>query len=104
MPYLCSKGPCRCAAHQGHTYLLLQRGLRKTVRGKEPRVTAGGRMTLNKRYSSRALILFAAFLLLTCISPLPETPTRHTDAFKTLLSSLDGTIKLVIQKSRYTTL
>lgn len=67
-------------------------------------MTAGGRMTLNKRYSSRALILFAAFLLLTCISPLPETPTRHTDAFKTLLSSLDGTIKLVIQKSQYTTI
>jgi murein L,D-transpeptidase YafK len=44
----------------------------------------------------------AAFLLLTCISPLPETPTRHTDTFERLLSSLDGTIKLVISKSRYT--
>ena len=67
-------------------------------------MTAGGRMTLNQRYSSRALIFFAAFLLLTCISPLPETPNRHTDALKTMLSSLDGTVKLVIQKSRYTTI
>ena len=61
-------------------------------------------MTLNQRKSNRILILLAAFLLLTCISPLPETPTCHADALKTLLSSLDGTVKLVIQKSRYTTI
>jgi murein L,D-transpeptidase YafK len=59
-------------------------------------------MALNQRNSNRVIISLAAFLLLTCISPLPETPTRHTDAFKTLLSSLDGTVRLVIRKSRYT--
>jgi len=59
-------------------------------------------MALNQRNSSRILILLAAFLLLTCVSPLPETPTRHTDTLKILLSSLDGTIKLVIRKSQYT--
>ena len=58
-------------------------------------------MAPNQKKSSRALIPLAAFLLLTCISPLPEAPTRHTDAFETLLSSLDGKIKLVIRKSRY---
>jgi murein L,D-transpeptidase YafK len=58
-------------------------------------------MSPNQRNSSRVLIPLAAFLLLTCISPLPETPTRHTDAFETLLSSLDGKITLVIRKSRY---
>ena len=57
-------------------------------------------MAPNQRKSSRA-VLSLAFLLLTCISPLPEIPTRQTDTFETLLSSLDGTIKLVIRKSRY---
>jgi murein L,D-transpeptidase YafK len=59
-------------------------------------------MTLNQRNSSRVLIPLAAFLLLTCISPLPDKPSRHTDAFESLLSSLDGKINLVIEKSRYT--
>jgi len=59
-------------------------------------------MALDQRNSSRVLIPLAAFLLLTCISPLPDQPSRHTDAFESLLSSLDGKINLVIQKSRYT--
>ncbi len=58
-------------------------------------------MAPKQKNSSRVLIPLAAFLLLTCISPLPETPTLHTEAFETLLSSLDGKIKLVIRKSRY---
>jgi murein L,D-transpeptidase YafK len=59
-------------------------------------------MVLNQRRSSRAIIPLAAFLLLTCIAPLPETNTRQTVAFEDRLFSLDGKIRLVIWKSRYT--
>jgi murein L,D-transpeptidase YafK len=59
-------------------------------------------MALNQRKIRRALMPLAAFLLLTCVSPLPETTSRHTDAFETLLSPLDGKINLVIRKSQYT--
>lgn len=59
-------------------------------------------MEPNQRKSIRALILFAAFLLLTCLSPLPETPTRHADVLEALLSPLDGKIRLIIRKSQYT--
>lgn len=59
-------------------------------------------MPSNQRKSRRALLLPAAFLLLTCISPLPETTIRHKAALETLLSSIDGKIKLVVRKSQYT--
>lgn len=59
-------------------------------------------MVLNRRNSCCSLRLLAAFLLLCCISPLPETPTRKTDAFATLLSPIAGQLKLVIWKSQYT--
>jgi murein L,D-transpeptidase YafK len=59
-------------------------------------------MVLFRRNSCCTLRLLAAFLLLCWISPLPEAPTRKTDAFASLLSSIAGKLKLVIWKSHYT--
>ncbi|MCK9420268.1 MAG: L,D-transpeptidase [Nitrospirae bacterium] len=59
-------------------------------------------MVLFRRNSCCILRLLAAFLLLCCISPSPETSTGKTDIFASLLSSVAGRLKLVIWKSRYT--
>ena len=61
-------------------------------------------MVLIRRNSLRALRLLVVFLLLCCISPLPETPTptSKTDELASLLSSIAGQLKLVIWKSGYT--
>jgi murein L,D-transpeptidase YafK len=46
--------------------------------------------------------LLAALLLLSCLSPLPETPAGKTARFAAFLSSIAGQLRLVIWKSRYT--
>jgi murein L,D-transpeptidase YafK len=53
------------------------------------------------RNSCFALRLLAAFLLLICISPAPETATGKRNSLASLLSSIAGELKLVIRKSRY---
>jgi murein L,D-transpeptidase YafK len=49
-----------------------------------------------------AFRLLAVFLLLSCISPAPETPTGKRNSLASLLSSIAGELKLVIWKSQYT--
>jgi len=49
-----------------------------------------------------ALRLFAAFLLLLCISPAPEAPQDKTATLASQLSAIAGRLKLVIWKSNYT--
>jgi murein L,D-transpeptidase YafK len=44
----------------------------------------------------------AALLLLSCMSPAPETPAPDPDAFASQLASLAGRLRLVISKSHYT--
>jgi murein L,D-transpeptidase YafK len=49
-----------------------------------------------------SLRLFASLVLLSCISPAPEVPAKKTSGFSSMLSSLDGRLRLVIWKSQYT--
>jgi murein L,D-transpeptidase YafK len=49
-----------------------------------------------------SLRLFASLVLLSCISPTPEVPAKKTSGFSSMLSSLDGRLRLVIWKSQYT--
>jgi murein L,D-transpeptidase YafK len=48
-----------------------------------------------------ALRLLAALLVLSCASPVSEAPAGKAATLASLLSSLDGQIKVVISKSRY---
>jgi murein L,D-transpeptidase YafK len=48
------------------------------------------------------LKLFAAFLLLSCVSSAPEPVTGKRTSLHPLLSSIAGDLQLVIWKSRYT--
>jgi murein L,D-transpeptidase YafK len=48
------------------------------------------------------LRLFAVLLLLSCISPAPEAPAPKPDTFTTLLTSMEGQLRIVIWKSQYT--
>jgi len=59
-------------------------------------------MVMIRRNSCRILRLLASFLLLCCISPLPEASISKTDALASLLSSIAGQLKLVVWKSQYT--
>jgi murein L,D-transpeptidase YafK len=49
-----------------------------------------------------SLRLFTSLVLLSCISPAPEVPAKKTSDFSSMLSSLDGRLRLVIWKSHYT--
>jgi murein L,D-transpeptidase YafK len=49
-----------------------------------------------------SLRLIAALLLLSCLSPAPETPDYKPATFASLVSSLAGPLRLVIWKSQYT--
>ncbi len=59
-------------------------------------------MTRMQKNSFRALRLIAVYMMVSFLSPAPETPTGNTDALATLLSLNAGQLKLVICKSRYT--
>jgi murein L,D-transpeptidase YafK len=49
-----------------------------------------------------SLRLLVSFLLLSCLSPAPETPAVKPANFALLISSLAGELRLVIWKSQYT--
>ena len=48
------------------------------------------------------LRIVVLLLLLSCISPLPGTPTRKAETFAALVAALPGEPRLVIWKSQYT--
>jgi murein L,D-transpeptidase YafK len=48
------------------------------------------------------LRLIAALLLLSCLTPAPETPAPNANAFSSLLASIAGQLRIVIWKSHYT--
>ncbi len=49
-----------------------------------------------------SLRLFTTLVLLSCISPAPEAPVTKALDFFSMLSSLDGQLRLVVWKSQYT--
>jgi murein L,D-transpeptidase YafK len=59
-------------------------------------------MALCRRNSCRALRLLAVFLLLCCISPSPEAAASKSAALASLISAVEGQIKLIVSKSEYT--
>lgn len=59
-------------------------------------------MVRMRRNSCRVLRLLAVFLLVSFLSPAPESPTGRTGAFASLLSPIVGQLQLIIQKSRST--
>ncbi len=48
------------------------------------------------------LRLLTSLLLVSCLSPLPETPGTRPASFASLVASLAGPLRLVIWKSQYT--
>ena len=70
-----------------------------------PPAPAGGgstRMARIRNYIFFSLRLLAALLLLSCLSPSPESPAVKTATFASFLSSIAGPLRLVIWKSQYT--
>ena len=59
-------------------------------------------MTRVRTHIFFSLRLFASLLLLSCLSPSPETPDGKTATFASFLSSFAGQLRLVIWKSHYT--
>lgn len=59
-------------------------------------------MCWTRRIRTAEIRLLALLLLLSCLSPLPDTPGENPASFRSFLESFSGQAKLVIWKSHYT--